>query len=301
MRYKFIVYLIFILIFNSLFTGCNFDSQEYTNFDEGYEDSSNAVDNKEPQATQNNTDEKIIFSFETVKSGKILSISISDVNDYIVYRYGEKNSIELEYPKNKKDSWKKFIYTDYYRGGGEKNEALNLNYLSFDNGNYTYTVYDEYTSSSRSVGVKVIDNLQNKTYTIEGDFQNVIGSLMLLDEIYPKLSKKNNILDSLEGNWIGIDNNKYNGTDLTIKKIDEDKFQITISAFQLNSQGYPHIGEINAYGYVNKNQIEFFADFGELRGKIQVEDGILTIEYIGDTIEYSGLNVGFACEFTRQQ
>lgn len=62
--------------------------------------------------------EEIIYSFET-KNGKKMSLVKDKTNKYIQYRFGTKNKVEMEFPSEKnKESWKKFHYNSYWRGGG---------------------------------------------------------------------------------------------------------------------------------------------------------------------------------------
>jgi hypothetical protein len=76
-----------------------------------------------------------LFSFKLASSPKTLSVCVSKTQpDYIVYRFGTKDKIKLEFPENKADSWSKFTYSYYLRGGGAENEGMDLNYLSFENG-----------------------------------------------------------------------------------------------------------------------------------------------------------------------
>jgi len=128
--------------------------------------------------------EKVILSFNIDESGKILSLCVSDEQDYIVYRFGTTENIELEYPSDKKDSWNKFTYSYYLRGGGKENDGLDLNYLQFEIGNYLYEVYEEYSASDDTthVGVKIIDETSNNEIDITGDYKSKIGSLIYLRE-----------------------------------------------------------------------------------------------------------------------
>ena len=132
--------------------------------------------------------EKVILSFNIDESRKILSVCVSDEQDYIVYRFGTSENIELEYPSDKKDSWNKFIYSYYLRGGGKENEGLDLNYLQFEIGNYLYEVYEEYSANDDRihVGVKIIDKTNNNEIDITGDYKNKIGSLINLRETQVK-------------------------------------------------------------------------------------------------------------------
>ena len=84
------------------------------------------------------SNEETIFSFKT-KSGKTVLIAKDRKNAYIVYRYGKDNKIELDYPKDKKESWNKFTYFYYFRGGGKANAGLDLDRIAFVNNNIEFT------------------------------------------------------------------------------------------------------------------------------------------------------------------
>ena len=128
-----------------------------------------------------NLNETVILSFIT-KNNKITSICVSTDQSYIVYRYGQKNKIELEFPADKKDSWLKFKYSYYFRGGGADNEGLDLNYLTFTNNDFKYTIYEEYSATDNSTiyGIRIKNINNKKTFEIVGNPENVIGSLVRL-------------------------------------------------------------------------------------------------------------------------
>ena len=60
--------------------------------------------------------EKLVFSFR-IENGKTLSVCTSENPSYIVYRFGARDNIELEFPEDKENSWDKFAYYVYARGG----------------------------------------------------------------------------------------------------------------------------------------------------------------------------------------
>lgn len=124
-------------------------------------------------------DETLIFGFKT-KRKKSVSICVSKDGKYIVYRFGTKNKIELEYPKNKNNSWKLFRYDYYFRGGGKINLGQDLNYLSFINDNIKYRIYDEYSAEDETalIGVRVIDLKSNEKVNIPGELKTRRGSLV---------------------------------------------------------------------------------------------------------------------------
>jgi hypothetical protein len=133
--------------------------------------------------------EEVLFSFKLENSPKTLSVCISKIQpDYIVYRFGTADKIELEFPDNKEDSWSKFTYSYYLRGGGTGNEGMDLNYLSFENGGYKYEIYEEFTTEDNmtNVGVRITDKATDKATNKETDIKGLSnsaeGSLISLRE-----------------------------------------------------------------------------------------------------------------------
>lgn len=127
--------------------------------------------------------EDILFSFKIANSNKSASICISkNQQDYIIYRYGTEDKIELEYPVKTDDSWSLFTYSYYLRGGGPDNDGLDLNYLSFKNDGYTYELYEEYDSESDIplIGIKVTNQETNEETDIPGDSNSMNGTLISL-------------------------------------------------------------------------------------------------------------------------
>ena len=123
--------------------------------------------------------EQNIFSFQTVGGKKI--VMAKDTSDkYIVYRFGTLSKIEFEFPKDKVDSWSKFEYSFYLRGGGKQNDGMDLNYLQFTNDGYKYVIYNTYAASDNktSVGVKVIQLSSEKVIDIKGIVKSRKGSLV---------------------------------------------------------------------------------------------------------------------------
>lgn len=121
--------------------------------------------------------EKVIFSFESAK-GKKMVLAQDKANGYIIYRFGNKDKIEMEFPSKTKESWKKFKYSFYMRGGGPANAAMDLNYIYFDNNNIRYVIYDTYYSETdkSAVGIKVIMP-NDKTIDIKGDNKTRTGTM----------------------------------------------------------------------------------------------------------------------------
>ena len=129
--------------------------------------------------------EEIILEFETTK-GKKLVVAIDSNEDYLVYRYGSTDNIELQFPEDLTTSWNSFQHSWYLRGGGTQNEGMDLDYLYFDRGEYRYVVFQEYYSSSSSnfeYGIKVINTRTDKRTVIEAKPSTVKGTLSTLRDI----------------------------------------------------------------------------------------------------------------------
>jgi hypothetical protein len=115
--------------------------------------------------------EYLIFNF-TTSTNKIASLCSSKIvtmsSGYLVYRYGARNKTELEYPADTLNSFSKFEFSAYSRGGGKQNAAMELNSLSFTNNNFTYTLFDEYYSEDKShpKGIRITNNTTKKEVTI---------------------------------------------------------------------------------------------------------------------------------------
>ena len=127
--------------------------------------------------------EKLVYQLK-MKNGKQLSVCIDKDEKYIVYRYGSKNKIELEYPKEKDlSSFQKFEYSEYKRGGGIQNAAMELKYLAFTNNGIKYVVYDTYFAeiNKSNAGIKVIE-FQNKITDLKGLKKSAKGNLSNLKD-----------------------------------------------------------------------------------------------------------------------
>jgi hypothetical protein len=127
--------------------------------------------------------ERVLFSFPVINSRKIVTIGLStNQPEYIVYRFGTRDKIELEFPKDKIDSWGQFLFSYYFRGGGRVNEGLDLNYLIFTNEDYTYTVFQEYDAVDQTgnIGVRIRNNKTAIEYEMNGDASSCVGSLFNL-------------------------------------------------------------------------------------------------------------------------
>ncbi len=127
--------------------------------------------------------EEILFTFPLKDSRKRLTVCIEkDSKEYIVYRFGTKEKPELVFPDTTTNSWSKFVYSYYMRGGGAENEGVDLNYLTFENNGFQYRIYQEYSavSNETEVGILVTDLTSGKETRITGVTEKAEGTLINL-------------------------------------------------------------------------------------------------------------------------
>jgi hypothetical protein len=127
--------------------------------------------------------EEVVYSFET-KSGKKMSLVKDKTNQYIQYRFGTKNKVEMEFPAERtKESWKKFHYNSYMRGGGKDNAGMEIDNLLFRNNGYEYVIFRSYHSEGNdySAGITIKDS-KGKESRISGNYKTVKGCICNLEE-----------------------------------------------------------------------------------------------------------------------
>ncbi len=145
-----------------------------------------SVKNNSAQNCLCQQNEYVIFNFNT-SSNKTVSLCISKMitpnSGYLIYRYGTRSKIELIYPMDTLNSFSKFKFLTYSRGGGKENAAMELSNVSFTNNNFTYTLYDDYYSEDEShpKGIMITNNSTNKK-VIMGAKGKVIGHLSAFRE-----------------------------------------------------------------------------------------------------------------------
>lgn len=123
--------------------------------------------------------EELIFQFQTQK-GKLAYLVKDRANRYIMYRYGTPGKIELEYPSSTAGSWKQFTYSYWFRGGGIRNEGIDLNYVTFVNGNFTYVLFHTYFARGErlSAGIRVIETKTGRKTILRAIPKTVKGTLV---------------------------------------------------------------------------------------------------------------------------
>lgn len=92
---------------------------------------------------------------------------------------GRSENVELEFPDDFTDSWNKFIYSYYLRGGGIENEGLDLNYLRFEYNGTEYQLFQEYSAESDAtdVGIRTIDSSTNNETVLRASEDSIKGDL----------------------------------------------------------------------------------------------------------------------------
>lgn len=123
--------------------------------------------------------ESVVLSFKTKKNKQVF-VCRDKENKYLVYRFGTRNKIELQFPeKPDESSFKKFDYSSYSRPGGIENLGMTLDYLSFTNSGYRYVIYKTYVAESvgneNEIGIRIIHLKTNKQTKIAGDLNTLKG------------------------------------------------------------------------------------------------------------------------------
>ncbi len=124
--------------------------------------------------------EEVVYSFRTLEEQKVVSLCKNDKEDYIIFRYGTEENIEIEYPDILDDSWNNFAYCYYLRGGGPDNEGLDLNFITFKSKEYSYILYEKYyaTDDEHQYGMIIINNDNGNEKDMIGSSDSVIGTLI---------------------------------------------------------------------------------------------------------------------------
>jgi hypothetical protein len=135
-----------------------------------------------PSTTLCQPDEQVIFSCDLKGSGKYVSLcgskNLTREEGYLQYRFGRPGAVELEFPKDKDSTKKQFTYDHYFRA------LVDRTNISFVNGGYTYTVFDDYEGDVkpeiREAGVKVERSGKDTTMRCKG---RAMANYQGLDEI----------------------------------------------------------------------------------------------------------------------
>ena len=122
--------------------------------------------------------EEVLFGFSLKKSNKIVLVCNQKDDKYLVYRFGTKDKIELQYPNALNlASWKAFRYSGYSRGGGRSNMATEMHSLTFKNNQVTYEIKDESEAEHNENSASIIINMNGKKTVLAGRASSKDGSL----------------------------------------------------------------------------------------------------------------------------
>ena len=123
--------------------------------------------------------EEVLVSFRMRDSARTVSILIARDESYIVYRFGSRNNVELEFPAVRADSWSRFTYTYHW------SRYTRVSNLEFTNGGFKYTVIDNTehddflspeTVSRRTCGIRVTNMSTNRVTELAGIPSSFVGS-----------------------------------------------------------------------------------------------------------------------------
>jgi len=128
------------------------------------------------------TSEETVFSFQEIKSKKLASLCKEAKSEYLVYRFGRKDKVELQFPSELNDnSWKKFEFFGRRRPGGKMNAGFGDYWLSFNNGPAQYVVFQEWSDEDDTYSIGVNVEVKGKTIALMGSKKSQQGSLVLLE------------------------------------------------------------------------------------------------------------------------
>lgn len=127
--------------------------------------------------------EETIFSFVTSEN-KTVVIAYEKQQNYVVFRYGTNEKIEVEVRESKTNAEKKFKYSFFKRGTSKHTNYLDLNYLNVNVGSMQYVVYEDYISlgNEPEIGIIITDANIGERVEIKGDFKTKNGSLNFFRE-----------------------------------------------------------------------------------------------------------------------
>jgi len=128
--------------------------------------------------------EQIIISFRTITKKKTVSLCADTTGKYLVYRFGTKDHIELQFPsKLDASSWKQFHYRGEWRFGGKANAGFGDLKISFKNIDTEYKIFESWNDedNSKERGLD-IGPPYTKAKRLLIDRTSVIGTLMRLND-----------------------------------------------------------------------------------------------------------------------
>jgi hypothetical protein len=132
--------------------------------------------------------EEIVFSFLLTKNKKIVSLCKDKAGNYLVYRSGTKDKVELEYPqKLDKTSWKAFQLYGAKRWGGKANAGFGDYHVSFINNSVTYKIFQSWDDETNASDIGITITADKKEIVLTGEIKSKMGSLLRLDDQQNKI------------------------------------------------------------------------------------------------------------------
>ena len=124
--------------------------------------------------------EEVIFGFSLKNSNKIVLLCYQKDDKYIVYRFGTKDKLELQYPSVlNAASWKAFRYSGYSRAG-VNNSPMEMHSLTFKNNHISYKIYEDWEGDHHESDAGIIVKAESKKTKLVGNASSKNGSLQLL-------------------------------------------------------------------------------------------------------------------------
>ena len=129
--------------------------------------------------------EQTIWSCAVATKNKTASVcaskDLAEDTGYVQYRFGSVGKIELEFPKERKDSQKAFKYSRYTR------PLVTMLTLSFENSGVFYEIHDDDNSEEkppvRAASIDIKDGAKELSVVCK---QPTTGSLMRLEDFVPR-------------------------------------------------------------------------------------------------------------------
>jgi hypothetical protein len=124
--------------------------------------------------------EEVIFGFSLKNSNKIVLVCCQKDDKYIVYRFGTKDKVELQYPSVlNAASWKAFRYSGYSRSGID-NSPMEMHSLTFTNSHINYKIYEDWEGDHHGSDAGIVVTVNGKKTKLTGNVPSKNGSLELL-------------------------------------------------------------------------------------------------------------------------
>jgi hypothetical protein len=126
--------------------------------------------------------EEVIFGFSLKNSNKTVLICCQKGDKYIVYRYGTKEKVGLQYPAIlNATSWKAFRYSGYSRKG-VGNSPMEMHSLTFTNNHIIYKIFEDWDGDHHDSDAGILIQVNGKKTKLEGKASSKNGSLDLLQD-----------------------------------------------------------------------------------------------------------------------